>query len=361
MAFVSLRDSVTSLRVVLALALVSAGCADEAAFVPGDDAAPRDEAPSCDDGGPCEGTDPDDAEAPHDDDAGDDAGDDAAEAPPDVAPLDASRADAAIAMDAPRADVNAMDARADVSNLDARLDVSASDVRADAAAADVRADVVADAGVTFLPLPTCATVDRRLREDFGIQIQPGTIPFEGLPSENIDCAGRILVYRMFIAPHQYERFPRRVNVADPYVMHLYRRSGTVGSCSAYTPSGQAIQIRDLRSCLAAVSGPTDPDFARIAMFLIHETGHIITSRTYSLRAAFSSAGLTRLDPSCYDRGFLKTYSLRTTNPVNESFAEATALFIGRRKVGVYGTITNFQTQCPHTYAWIQTTVFGNRR
>ena len=110
-----------------------------------------------------------------------------------------------------------------------------------------------------------------------------------------------------------------------------------------------------------MSGPTDPDFARIAMFLIHETGHIISSRTYSLRAAFSGAGLTRLDPNCYDRGFLKTCSLRTTNPVNESFAEATALFIGRRKVGVYGTITNVQTERPHTYAWIQTTVFGNRR
>ncbi len=349
MPFLSLRDAAELRCVSLALTLLCAGCADEAAFISSDDAAPRDEAPSCDDGGPCEGTEPeDDAEAPPDDDASDDA------APSDASPPDVTAIDA-------RADVAAIDARADVAAMDARLDVSAADVRSDVGATDARGDVVADAGVTFLPLPTCATVDRRLREDFGIQIQPGTIPFEGLPSENIDCAGRILVYQMFIRPHQYERFPRRVNVADPYVMHLYRRSATAGSCSAYTPSGQVIQIRDLRACLAAVSGPTDPDFARIAMFLIHETGHIITSRTYSLRAAFSSAGLTRLDPGCYDRGFLKTYSLRTTNPVNESFAEATALFIGRRKVGVYGTITNFQTECPHTYAWIQTTVFGNRR
>ena len=218
-----------------------------------------------------------------------------------------------------------------------------------------------DAGATFLPLPTCATVDRRLREDFGIQIQPGTIPFEGLPPENIDCSDRILVYQMFIRPHQYERFPRRVNVADAYTLHLYRRSATVGSCSAYTPSGQAILVRDLRACLAGVSGPSDPDFNRVAMFLIHETGHIITSRTYSLRAAFEGAQLPRLDPSCYDRGFLKTYSLRTTNPVNESFAEATALFIGRRKVGPLGTINDFATECPHTHDWIQSTVFGSRR
>ncbi len=110
-----------------------------------------------------------------------------------------------------------------------------------------------------------------------------------------------------------------------------------------------------------MSSASDPDFIRVAMFIIHESGHIITARNSSLRTAFSSAGLTRLDARCYDRGFLKTYSLRTTNPVSESFAEAVALFIGRRKVGPLGTITNFATECPNTFSWIERTVFGAHR
>jgi hypothetical protein len=208
-------------------------------------------------------------------------------------------------------------------------------------------------------LPTCTDVDARLRDDFGIVIKPGTLPFEGLPSENIGCAKRIKVYQMFIRAFEYEGFPVRLNVADSFTMHLYRTSSpTTGSCSAYTPSGQAIQIRNLSACLDAVSGTTDPDFARVATFLNHETGHIITSRTPSLKTQFQAAGLPTKDPQCYDRGFIKTYSLRTTNPVSESFAESLALFLWNKKVGKYATITNFRTECPHTWAWIKTTVFG---
>jgi hypothetical protein len=58
------------------------------------------------------------------------------------------------------------------------------------------------------------------------------------------------------------------------------------------------------------------------------------------------------------RAALKTYSLRTTNPVSESFAESLALFLWNKKVGKYATIQNFRTECPHTWAWIKTTVFG---
>jgi hypothetical protein len=271
----------------------------------------RDAMITCEDGGVCEGTDPSEI-------------DDASLA------QDAETDDASLAQDA-----------------------SPRDAGTDAARAD--------GGVTALPTPTCATVNARLREDFGLVIQPGTIPFEGLPSEDLPCEQRILAYRMFILPHRYERFPERVNVRDAYTIHLYRGSSAPGGCSAYVPSGQAILVRDLRSCMSTVSSGTDPDFLRVAMFLIHETGHIITSRTYALRTAFERAGLPALDPRCYDRGFLKTYSLRSTNPVNESFAEAAALFIGRRKVGPLGTINDFASECPRTHAWIESNVFGPRR
>jgi hypothetical protein len=313
----------------LLLGLFAAGCGAEratdasAADVqpdgrPGD---PLDAMITCEDGGVCEGTDPSET---------DDAGfDEDAQGPLDAEPgLDGARGDAAL----------------DGARRDATVDAGR-----------------ADGGAMFLPLPTCANVNSRLREDFGVVIQPGTISFEGLPSEDISCEQRILVYRMFALPHQYERFPQRVNVRDAYTIHLYRGSSAPGACSAYVPSGQAILVRDLRSCMSSVSSATDPDFIRIAMLLIHETGHIITSRVPSLRTAFERAGLPALDPRCYDRGFIKTYSLRTTNPVNESFAEAAALFIGRRKVGSLATIQNFAVECPNTHAWIESNLFGARR
>jgi len=218
----------------------------------------------------------------------------------------------------------------------------------------------ADSGAVVRPTPTCANVNQRLRDDFGIIIRPGTLPFSGLPSEDIGCADRIKVYQMFIRPFQYERFGPRVDPSVPFTMHLYRTgTGSTASCSAYVPNANAIQIRDLSDCLRVVSGPSDPDFNRIAMFLIHETGHIIRARTPSLGTSFQNARLAAQDPACYDRGFIVTYSLRTTNPISESMAEAIGLFVVNRKVGRYGTISNFRTECPHTYAWVRTNIFGN--
>ena len=153
------------------------------------------------------------------------------------------------------------------------------DARAQDAARDAQTDARTDAPAPR-PAPTCGTVDARLRDDFGIVIRPGTLAFEGLASEDIGCADRLEVYQMFTLPFAYERYPQRLNPSDAFTMHLYRGTRpTVGSCSAYVPSAQAMQIRDLRQCLASVTSRTDPDFMRVAMFLIHESGHIITART----------------------------------------------------------------------------------
>jgi hypothetical protein len=219
--------------------------------------------------------------------------------------------------------------------------------------------VAADAGAPPKPRPTCTNVDQRLLGDFGIVIKPGTLPFEGLAPETIACEKKILVYEMFIPPFQFEKFSQRLQPSDPFTIHLYRGSAPVlGSCSGYTPNPHAIQVRDLKQCLAAVSDAADPDFRRVATFLNHESGHVMSQRNPALKTQFNSANLVQLDAKCYDRGFLKTYSLRTTNPVSESFSEALALFVWRKKVGRYGTINDFKTECPHTYEWIRTTVFG---
>src|SRR5665647_2973310 len=82
------------------------------------------------------------------------------------------------------------------------------------------------------PLPTCTNVDQRLRDDFGIIIKPGTLAFEGLASENIDCKGRIKVYQMFMRAFSYEKYPQRLMPSDAFTMHLYRTAHPVaGSCS----------------------------------------------------------------------------------------------------------------------------------
>ncbi len=245
--------------------------------------------------------------------------------------------------------------------IDVALDATFRDgALSDGALMDAARD--SGAGPVPPPPPTCATIDRRLRDDFGIVIRPGTLAFGGLATEDITCADRINVYEMFTLPFAYVRYPMRLNPSDAFTMHLYRTASPVrGSCSAYVPSSQAVQIRDLRQCLAGVSGRADPDFIRIAMFLIHEVGHIITARNPALRTAFANADLPRQDPRCYDRGFIRTYSLRTTNPINESFAEAAALFIGRRKVGRLGTINDFRAECPNTYEWIRLNLYGDRR
>lgn len=295
----------TSVAAVLALSMVAPGCGGQLP-APGSDAAIVDDATMCDDGGFCEWIDPPEPDA--------------------EVPLDASAHDAG---------------------------------PGDAATRDAGGSI--DAGPRPAPNPTCGNVDQRLRDDFGIMIRPGTsLVFEGLATEDISCADRIKVYEMFIRPFQYQRYPVRLDPSDPFTMYLYRTArARSGSCSAYVRNAHTMQVRDLSQCLRVVSGTTDRDFIRIAMFLIHESGHIITSRNSSLRTAFQNANLPARDPRCYDRGFLTTYSLRSTNPVSESFAEATALFIGRRKVGPLGTITDFPTECPYTFAWIQTTVYGN--
>lgn len=211
-----------------------------------------------------------------------------------------------------------------------------------------------------LSTPTCANVDQRLRDDFGIIIRPGTLPFEGLPGQDLGCADRIKVYQMFVRPFSYQRYEKLMNPSLTFTMHLYYYAkASAGSCSAYVPNARAIQIRNLKQCLAHVSGTSDPDFNRIAMFLIHESGHILRARNYSVGVDFQKAGLPAKDPSCYDRGFIKTYSLRSTNPISESLAEAMGLFIVNRKSGTMGTINNFQKECPNTYEWIRANIFND--
>jgi len=208
-------------------------------------------------------------------------------------------------------------------------------------------------------LPTCADVDDRLLADFGLIIQPGTLPFDGLAPADLGCEGRIEVYRMFVAPFAYAGYGSRLRRDVPVTLHLYRSdSPRSGWCSGYVPNARAIQIRDLQECLRNVTDVDDRYFRSTAMFLIHESGHVIADRNAGLKDAFRESGVRALDPQCYDDGFLKTYSLRSgVNAVSESFAEAVALFVWNKKRGVHASILDFEAECPHTREWIRTAVF----
>ncbi len=195
----------------------------------------------------------------------------------------------------------------------------------------------------------CDNVNQRLKNDFGIVIRP--------VSQDLGCEDRIKVYTMFAAPFRYAKFERLVDVSDPFAIEL-RDGGPPGSCSGWVPNSQVIQIAGLKECLRVVNGPHDPDFARIAMFLTHETGHVISGRNPGVKAAFVQARIDDKDPRCYEQGFLKTYPLRSTNPTSESFAEGIALFIRNRASTSQGAIDNFRTECPHTYEWIRQNVYG---
>jgi hypothetical protein len=226
----------------------------------------------------------------------------------------------------------------------------------------VRLPRVPDPGIEPHPLPTCADVDDRLRDDFGFVLQPGTLSFGGLAPTDIGCEDRIKLYRMFVAPFEHDGYRHRLDPERLITFHLYRSDDPrSGSCSGSVPSARAIQIRDLAMCLRNVTDVEDRRFRSTAMFLIHESGHVLANRNDGIKAEFRAAGLPELDPDCYDGGFLKTYYYRSgVNPVSESFAEAIALYIGRRKVGRHATIEDFETECPNTHAWIRTAVFDYR-
>lgn len=91
----------------------------------------------------------------------------------------------------------------------------------------------------------------------------------------------------------------------------------------------------------------------------HEAGHVVENRNARLYQSFPHSDLVQQDPGCYSSlGFLKSYfyaeSGAGTNPFEESFAEAIALYLmpNERK-----PLTNFQNQCPNTYNWIRDNIF----
>jgi flagellar basal body-associated protein FliL len=99
--------------------------------------------------------------------------------------------------------------------------------------------------------------------------------------------------------------------------------------------------------------------------LIHESGHVLNARNRQLFYSYPWSTYNSLPPdsSCYDQGFIKSYALRSgVNAKDESFAESIADSLRPRSnsgmIPPAQTINNFATECPATYSWFETNVFG---
>lgn len=99
--------------------------------------------------------------------------------------------------------------------------------------------------------------------------------------------------------------------------------------------------------------------------LIHESGHVLNARNRPLFYSYPWSNYKSQSPdsSCYDQGFIKSYALRSgVDAKDESFAESiTDSLRPRSNSGMIPpaqTINNFATECPATYSWFETNVFG---
>lgn len=196
---------------------------------------------------------------------------------------------------------------------------------------------------------SCADIDERLLADFGVKIMQ--------VSESVSCTVKKRIYTIYSMPTQSDKYVSLLKPTKPITLQFYK--GTYGTTSGKAPNPNTIMLTGFASFISNYSW-----FKMGAFLLIHETGHIIGQRNYSVKTAFPHSSLVNLDRSCYDRGYLKTYSLRcgsscNITPKSESFAEAQGLYVYNSKNGKLADIDNFRVECDNTYSWIRTNVFGN--
>ncbi len=192
--------------------------------------------------------------------------------------------------------------------------------------------------------PSCATIAQRLLKDFGVKMVS--------KGETITCALRKKVYDIYSIPGRSTTYMKKLKPSSPFTLEFY--SGTSGRASGYVPSAYTIRLTGFGAFMSHSSW-----YDLGAFLLQHETGHLIKNRNRSeFYVNYPHSTLKSNDPGCYDDGFLKTYSLRSTDPKSESMAEATGLYVYNRKNGVHASISNFRTQCDATYSWIRSHLYG---
>jgi hypothetical protein len=98
--------------------------------------------------------------------------------------------------------------------------------------------------------------------------------------------------------------------------------------------------------------------------IIHESGHVLNARNRPLFYSYPWTNYKSQPPdsSCYLNGFLKSYAQGAgVDPKDESFSESIADSLRQRSysgISPAQPINNFATECPMTYLWFETNVFG---
>lgn len=196
-----------------------------------------------------------------------------------------------------------------------------------------------------IDVPDCSAndsspIDSGLLSDFGITIT----------GSGADCDAKQEAFTTFATLFQSTTYANLVKRPEGTTITM-----TSGGCAGRT-SGDDFRIGDCSN-------------HSLPYFYVHEMGHVIRNNHDSLRVYFenSLSALIKADKNCYSGQFLKTYLLRSgVDPKSESFAEAIALYyLGGKKGlldpsrGFFGQpINNFQSECPATYAWVKSNIFG---
>ncbi len=212
-----------------------------------------------------------------------------------------------------------------------------------------------DPGPGPVPVPSCNQVWDMLKSVFGVSVYLGNTIFK-----DSSCYHLQAIYRTYAISSKSSNYYNLLKKAGPFKIRVYNGART-NSCGGdvLTPNNIKLYVVNDSSGFSCFyrNGPTP--------LLLHETGHQIRQQTQPLIMSTSwLRNLARGDKTCYDRGFIKSYSLRTTIPASESMAEATMLYVMNSKTsfapGSAGKpIYNFKRECSSTYNYIKRAVYGN--
>lgn len=224
------------------------------------------------------------------------------------------------------------------------------------------------------PVPACADIDAALSRDLNATVQSGSvwscitcvglaIATKLLP-EVPDCVTKQDFWKLWSHLTLSPSFAARLTDI-PYRAELFRRADNPSFNFGYTGLPNKTQL------INVVEKFYSGNYTSIAFWITHETTHMLQHRDHSLEETWDINFLTHADSACYVGGCLKTYgsskyskniiycNSAPLRQIHESMAEAAALYVYHYKFNGIYRINNFKAECPNTYDWIKTKLFGN--
>lgn len=205
------------------------------------------------------------------------------------------------------------------------------------------------------PIPDCDLIDTALQNQMGV-IVGGT---------SASCEAKKAIYKNYAKLITSPLYKKYLTTGPQFRINIYPQD-QANRCHGGT-SDYTITMYGFTQCL----GANDE-----SLFLVHETGHVLRNKhPREIKDPFAAkhSDLVRQDgASCYDREYVKSYSLRlgvdcgygrTTgiSSDSESLAEGSALYLLHTRTLVSGCgkpIYSFKSVCPRTYDYLRTLLFG---